>query len=193
MKYLGIDCDQYSVSFVSEENGIYESTVIVQTKRFAAYIPKELEVIRTPITKGNKETREIFLNEAFKQFIEKTSNCDCCVGLTSYQLSSFNNGWFPAQKVYELIDKIWDYAEEKDFQNFHPKSAIDLEIENPLGFAHTFPHLSRYVDWKTSQEYFYHFNGRSWKTNNHILNLASAYYLVESLKKNCPVTIPATP
>lgn len=197
MKYVGIDCDQYSVTFVSEENGIYKSTVVVQTKKFAEHIPKEIEVIRTPYHlkngKSNKATREIFLNEVMKQFTEKTSNCDCCVGITSYQLSSINNGYFPAKNVYQSIDKIWDYTEQNGFRNFHGKPAAELEIENPLGFVCAFPHLARYANWKTSKEYFYNFKGRSWKSNNHILNLASAYYLTESLKKDCPVIVPAIP
>lgn len=187
MKYVSINCDQYSVTFITEENGKYSSVTIVEGRRLKKYIAPELDVTRTKVVfegQGKQlpeKTRELFLDKVLETFIEIT-NCDCVVGITSTYLARANDR--NADITYQTVNKIWDYAEENKFERFSGICVIDIKTYNPEKLIEHFPKLYKYVHGKTHKEYLYDVNFKNWKNHNGVINFCTAFFYIEDLKKD---------
>jgi hypothetical protein len=187
MRYVSVNCDQHTVTFVWEENGKYSFVTVVEGRRLKKYIAPELETIRTPVVfkgKGKQisgKTREVFLDKVLETFIEIT-NCDCVVGITSTYAARANDR--NADITFESINKIWDYADENKFNRFSGTCVIDIKTYDPEKIVEHFPKLSKYVIGKTHKEYLYDVNYKNWKNNNEVINFCTAFFHVEDLKKD---------
>lgn len=187
MRYVSVNCDQYSVTFVWEENGKYSSVTVVEGRRLKKYIAPELDVIRTRVAyegkgKENPEkSRSIFLDKVLETFIELT-NCDCVVGITSTYAARANDR--NAAVTFESIDKIWDYADQNGFNRFSGTCVIDIKSYDPQKIVEHFPRLSKYVIGKTHKEYLYAVNYKDWKNHNGVINFCTSFFHVEDLKKD---------